>query len=185
MAAYATEQELIEALRKGESPAFRALYVKHFSMVRYLVIHNSGRDEDAWDVFQEATVALYEQLRAGTFTQKSSLKTWLYAVCRNKWLKQLEKRKRNVRFTDFEAVEEVALPEEKAEDEAMHKMFRQSLEKLGAQCRKLLLLFYFFKKSMDEIASELGYTNADNAKAQKYKCLQKLKTIYKNTAVAQ
>lgn len=183
MAAFADEKELLDGLRKGDSNAFRAVYVQHFSMVRYLVINNNGREEDARDIFQETTVVLYEQLSAGTFTQKSSLKTWLYAVSRNKWLKQLEKRKRNVRFSDFENVEEVTLPEEKNEDEATHKMLRQNLEKLGAQCRKLLLLFYFFKKSMDEIAQELHYTNADNAKAQKYKCLQKLKTLYKTAAV--
>ena len=57
-------------------------------------------------------------------------------------------------------------------------MLRKSLARLGTGCRKLLLLFYFFKKNMEEIAVELNYTNADNAKSQKYKCLQKLKTVY-------
>jgi hypothetical protein len=31
---------------------------------------------------------------------------------------------------------------------------------------------------MDEIAEKFGYTNADNAKNQKYKCLQRLKRIF-------
>lgn len=38
---------------------------------------------------------------------------------------------------------------------------------------------------MQELALEFGYTNADNAKTQKYKCLVRLKKIffaqYKNT----
>lgn len=184
MASYATEKDLLDALRRGDSSAFRKVYVLHFNMIRYLITQNNGREEDARDIFQEALVALYEQLSAGTFKQQSSLKTWLYAVCRNKWLKQLEKKKRNVRFTDFEETENIALPEENAKDDSVHKMLRSSLEQLGVQCRKMLLLFYYFRKSMDEIAGDLGYTNADNAKAQKYKCLQKLKTIYKNTAAA-
>jgi hypothetical protein len=40
------------------------------------------------------------------------------------------------------------------------------------------------KKSMTDIAGSFGYTNADNAKNQKYKCLMRLKklffTVYKN-----
>ena len=31
------------------------------------------------------------------------------------------------------------------------------------------------KMSMEEIAEKFGYTNSDNAKTQKYKCLQRLK----------
>jgi hypothetical protein len=31
---------------------------------------------------------------------------------------------------------------------------------------------------MEEIAEKFGYTNADNAKTQKYKCLQRLKKYF-------
>ena len=179
---FAGDTDLLEALRKGDSSAFRKVYLQYFSMVRYLIINNSGREEDASDIFQEAMIVLYEQVCAGTFTQQSSLKTWIYAVCRNKWLKQLEKRKRNIRFHDFEKTDSLLIAEENTEDDWVHQQLRKSLEQLGVPCRKLLLLFYYFRKSMEEIASDLNYTNADNAKAQKYKCLQKLKSFYKNAA---
>src|ERR1700742_3401771 len=102
MAEFTTENELFEGLRRGDSSAFRKVYVLHFNMVNYLIVKNNGREEDAHDIFQEAMVALFEQLSSGKFEQRSSLKTWIYAVCRNKWLKQLEKQKRNVRLVDFE-----------------------------------------------------------------------------------
>lgn len=178
MAEFTTENELFAGLRRGDSSAFRKVYVLHFNMVKYLIIKNSGREEDAHDIFQEAMVALFEQLSSGKFEQRSSLKTWIYAVCRNKWLKQLEKQKRNVRLVDFENADDVLLPEELAEGNEKSATLRKSLEQLGVQCRKLLLLYYYFKKSMEEIAADLNYTNADNAKSQKYKCLQKLKSIY-------
>lgn len=170
------EQQLALGLARGESSAFKSLYTKHYAMVRYLVVNNSGREDDARDVFQEAMVVLYEQARDGKLPENSSLKTWIYAICRNKWLRHLEKNKRQAKFTDFE---EVDLAIETSPDENdMHRILRDSLGRLGVGCRKLLLLFYYFKKSMEEIAGELNYTNADNAKAQKYKCIQKLKTIY-------
>jgi RNA polymerase sigma factor (sigma-70 family) len=173
--------ELFEGLRKADSSAFRKVYVLHFNMVKYFIIKNNGREEDAHDIFQETMVVLFEQLSSGKFEQKSSLKTWIYAVCRNKWLKQLEKQKRNVRLVDFERADEIILPEELNETNEKSKSLRKSLEQLGVQCRKLLLLYYYFKKSMEEIAVDLNYTNADNAKSQKYKCLQKLKSIYSST----
>src|SRR6187551_622404 len=151
MTAYTNEQELLAALRKSDSSAFRKVYVMHFNMVKYFILKNNGSEEDAHDIFQEAMVVLFEQLSAGKFELTSSLKTWLYAVCRNKWLKQLEKQKRNVRLVDFESADDVLLPEEVEDENEKMQQLRKSLTRLGVGCRKLLLLFYYFKKSMEEI----------------------------------
>lgn len=173
----ADDAQIAADLARGDSAAFRKLYTLYFGMVRYLVCNNSGKEEDARDIFQEAMVVLYEQARDGKLPENSSLKTWIYAICRNKWLRQLEKNSRQSRFTDFEDFDE-SIAAEETEDSNVHALLRESLSRLGVGCRKLLLLFYYFKKSMEEIATELNYTNADNAKSQKYKCIQKLKTIY-------
>jgi hypothetical protein len=59
------------------------------------------------------------------------------------------------------------------------------MQRIGEPCKSLLQAFYIEKKSMPEIAVAFGYTNADNAKTQKYKCLIRLKKLffaqYKNT----
>jgi RNA polymerase sigma factor (sigma-70 family) len=172
--------DILERIAKGESKAFREIYVDYFGMVRYLIINNSGTEDEAKDIFQEVMVLLYEKVNEGNFELSSSLKTWIYAVCRNKWLKQLGKKKKNYRFTDFEQFD--AVDEAVEENNSMHETLRNSMSRLGVGCRKILLLFYYFKKSMEEIATELNYTNADNAKAQKYKCIQKLKALYATNA---
>lgn len=180
MPRYTTDAELITGMRSGDSIAFKEAHVRYFAMVRYLVLNNNGRPEDAQDVFQEALVILYEQLCSNRFEQQSSLKTWIYAVCRNRWLKQLERKSRQTKFIDFETAETILIPEEKEERSLQHRQLREALTRMGGQCRKLLLLFYYFRKSMEEIALELNYTNADNAKTQKYKCIQRLRTTYSN-----
>lgn len=172
-----TENELLDGLKKGADTAFRKMYVLHFNMIRYLVIKNSGREEDAADVFQDALLVLYEKLNQPDFVLTSSLKTFLYSVCRNLWLKRLEKSRRES-FTDFEEYEPAAEEEEENDRSEEKAKLRRHLAALGEQCRKVLTLFYYFKKNMEEIAAELGYTNADNAKNQKYKCLQRLKAAY-------
>jgi hypothetical protein len=54
----------------------------------------------------------------------------------------------------------------------------KAMAKIGEPCKSLLEAFYINKKQMQEIALEFKYTNADNAKTQKYKCLVRLKKLF-------
>jgi len=64
------------------------------------------------------------------------------------------------------------------------QVMEKALLSLGEPCKSLLEAFYLQKRNMTEIAGSFGYTNADNAKNQKYKCLMRLKklffAVYKN-----
>ena len=57
-------------------------------------------------------------------------------------------------------------------------LMEKALIKIGEPCKSILEAYYIQKKSMPEIAETFGYTNADNAKTQKYKCLVRLKKIF-------
>ena len=54
----------------------------------------------------------------------------------------------------------------------------EALTHLGEPCRSLLEGFYLLDKSMQDLTAEHGYTNADTAKTQKYKCLTRLKKLF-------
>ncbi|MNR59372.1 hypothetical protein D3C85_1806190 [compost metagenome] len=49
---------------------------------------------------------------------------------------------------------------------------------LGEPCKTILHDFYIQNRSMQDICEKFGYTNTDNAKTQKYKCLQRLKKLF-------
>jgi hypothetical protein len=53
-----------------------------------------------------------------------------------------------------------------------------AMGKIGEPCKSLLEAYYIQKKQMQVIATDFGYTNADNAKTQKYKCLVRLKKLF-------
>ena len=57
-------------------------------------------------------------------------------------------------------------------------MMEAAMAKVGEPCKSLLEAYYIQKKHMIEIAADFGYTNADNAKTQKYKCLVRLKKLF-------
>lgn len=170
------DQELLQGLRTGRQEAFQRLYQQHYPMVRFLVVQNSGTVTEADDVFQDALLVLIGKLRQGEFQLTASLKTFLYSISRNIWLKRL-RDKGKTKLIDFENPVEVAVEEPEESQEPLLKMLRASLETIGDACRKVLERFYFLKMSMEEIATELGYTNADTVKTQKYKCILRLKKL--------
>lgn len=57
-------------------------------------------------------------------------------------------------------------------------LMESAMNKIGEPCKTLLEAYYIHKKSMLQIAEEFGYTNTDNAKTQKYKCLVRLKKLF-------
>ena len=174
------EEALLRGFARNERKAVEAIYKNSFNMVQSLIINNNGSAEDAKDIFQEAMIVLYEKVRAGNFELQCQIKTYIYSVSRRLWLKRLQQLSR---FTaDIHGVE-TAIPveddiEKHEKRDAEFEMMNKALNNLGEPCKSLLEAFYIKKKSMLEIASGFGYTNAENAKNQKYKCLMRLKKIF-------
>ena len=71
--------------------------------------------------------------------------------------------------------EEIELHEKRLAD---FSIMETAMSKIGEPCKSLLEAYYIQKKQMQQIATEFGYTNADNAKTQKYKCLVRLKKLF-------
>ena len=77
---------------------------------------------------------------------------------------------------------EIPQPEENDDDvffqlSDLQELLTKQFIKLDENCQKILQLFYYDNLSMAIIAERTGYTNADNAKTQKYRCIQKLQGL--------
>lgn len=174
------ELELLKGLAAGDKKAIETIYKDNYNMVQSLIINNNGTIQEAKDVFQEAMIVLFEKARSGNFELTSQIKTYVYSVCRRIWLKRLQQLNRY--SVEMESVEEIIPVEEDLEayekrDEE-YVMLERAIASLGEPCKSLIESFYFQKRNMQEIASQFGYTNADNAKNQKYKCLMRLKKLF-------
>lgn len=185
-----TDDELLAGVANGSDLALTQLYRRFFPMILHLVTSNSGSDDDARDIYQETLVVLYEKVSQGSLELHCQLKTYLYSVGRRLWLKQLTIRSRlrgpnsgssSGAFLRNESEAAVPVDDDLAEHEARDRQFElmgDSLERLGEPCRTLLEDFYIRHLSMQEITDKFGYTNTDNAKTQKYKCLMRLKRLF-------
>ncbi len=173
-----SEEEILLLLQQGDEKLLRQVYRQHYQMVINLVMNNGGSLQEAKDVYQESVIIFYEKVRDVDFVLNCRIKTFLYSVGRRLWLKQLQRKNRYTsQLTDTEEYVELNR-EELGEKEDQFNAMHIALESLGEPCRSILKDFYLNNQSMDEITEKFGYTNADNAKNQKYKCLKRLKKVF-------
>lgn len=172
------EKALLQGLARNDKKAIETIYRENYNMIQALVINNNGNTDDAKDVFQEAMIVLFEKVQTGTFELNCQIRTFVYSVSKRIWLKKLMQQNR---FTITDGYETVVVDEEVEDHEkrnAEFTMMEKAMSGLGEPCKSLLEAFYLEKKSMQEIATGFGYTNAENAKNQKYKCLMRLKKLF-------
>ncbi len=170
----------MQGLAANDKASIETIYREIYPVIQSFIVKNNGYPDDARDIFQEAMIVLYEKVTSGTFELTCQIKTYLYSVCRRLWLKRLQQLQRY--NPAIESVNEVISVEEELDSHEKRSadliIMENALHKIGEPCKSLLEAYYLQKKSMPEIADFFGYTNADNAKTQKYKCLVRLKKIF-------
>lgn len=164
---------------KGESNfAFGKLYKDYFPIVRKFILNNSGSCDDADDIFQDTMMVLLEKLRQDSFVLTASLKTYVMAIAKNLWLKNLrykpivvdeELLKNNHFFIDIQH----AIDDEKSYMDKL--MF--FMNKISDHCNRLIHDMFFKYKSIEEIQVEYGYTSRHSAINQKHKCVEQIRKV--------
>lgn len=174
-----SERSLLQGLARNDKKAIETIYKENYNLVQALVVNNSGTSEDAKDIFQEAMIVLYEKVQSGSFELNCQIRTFVYSVSKRLWLKRLIQQNR---FSISDGHEEVVSVDEEMDEHERRNtefvMMEKAMNGLGEPCKSLLEAFYLQKKSMQEIAGNFGYTNSENAKNQKYKCLMRLKKLF-------
>jgi RNA polymerase sigma factor (sigma-70 family) len=168
------EQEIIIGLRGRNLGIMEYLYQQYYPMILDLIQKNGGTDEDASDIFQEGMIVVYEKVQDSTFEWRSTVKTYLYAVCRNKWLMEL-RSKRNKATTTLDDNRDISEDTSIQRDiiaSERNELMRKHFKNLGKDCRQVLELF-FQSKSLREIGQIMKYSEA-YAKKKKFYCQQKL-----------
>lgn len=167
------EEEIFERIKRGDEKALEVIYKKYYRMMTKLVVTNSGTEDEARDVYQDALVVFWQKARSGNLVLTSKMSTYIYSICQNLWRKELDRKKR---LSNEEKDSSESIDMDKPERE---KIIAQCMEQLGETCRKVLMYYYFDELSMQEIADKLGFANTDTAKTKKYKCKQKLDELVK------
>ena len=180
-----SEQQLLKALAKGDRVATETIYKQQYPIIKSWLLKNGSSDDDAADIFQESMVVLFGKVQSADFTLTCAVGTYLFSISKNLWFKRLQQQQREPgRLYDNSGDDEdggIAYEEDiniHHEREAHFNQLNSALDQIGEPCRSLLQAFYHKDKSMQEIAADFGYTNPENAKTQKYKCLTRLRKLF-------
>lgn len=176
-----TVDEILEGLQRHDKDVLTYIYKSFYQQIKYLIIRNSGTEEDAQDIYQEALIVLYrKKVEKNLEIQNCSFNTYLYSVCRLLWLKQLEKKKLTVEeFVEEEKL--VSVDEdiiEVYERSDRFKIFQKHFSRLKEDCQKVLKLA-MNKTTLKDIAVIMGYKSEKYAKKRKYQCKETLVTLIK------
>ena len=110
--------------------------------MKYYIIANSGSEDDAADIFQEALMDIYKQAKHNDLQLTCPFEPFLLLVCKRKWLNELKKRGRQPVTKDTEDVsigEDVfALAEQLQRSDTKMQIFLACFQELGAACQEIL-----------------------------------------------
>jgi RNA polymerase sigma factor (sigma-70 family) len=156
------DQRYLQGLVENSSTVIREIYEKFATKVKSYILKNSGDEEDAADILQEALINIYRQAKNGALMLSCPFEAFLLLVCKRKWLNELKKRGSNRVTNDLEhvsdtGVDELALAEQVMEQDQKTNLFLAMFEKLGDTCKNIIRIS-LNGKPQDENAATLGLT---------------------------
>jgi RNA polymerase sigma factor (sigma-70 family) len=169
--------ELLNGIQRNDTIVLQYIYKNFYSKINFFIKKNTGDDEDANDIFQEAIIIIYRKLKANDVVLDCSFETYLYSICRFLWLKELDKRK-----IEQENIKDNQEFQEDIYDEELEKMvdlndryrlYQKHFTNLGKDCQKVLQL-HFEKVSLKNIAQIMGFKSEKYAKKRKFRCKEYL-----------
>ena len=180
--AFQDDDVLLRSLANGQSDALEFIYKTIYPTVEKMVFKMNGTTDEAYDIFQDTVTIVYEKARRNELQLTCRFSTYVVAIAKHLWLKNRSGKKKSPISVPFEAIEQyLPLAEISDHFEVMESNVARLAAcflEIGEPCASLLKAFYLQNKSMQVITDEFGYTNADNAKTQKYKCLNRLRKLF-------
>lgn len=165
---------MVEGFKVGDKQVIQELYDQLFPALKQWLKLNSGSEEDAEDVFQEAMVAAFRKLQEPNFHLNHELTTYIFAIAKKLWLQKLRRQGVHAKYEQFLSTQsDVEDLESVIEEQESLELYRFYFNKLDEACKKLLT-FVFRGKSMAEIQEYFGFKNEAHARKRKFRCKNEL-----------
>ncbi len=183
-----SEEQIPDLIRNGkDKEVIPHLYKKVFPLVENYIRKNSGRKEDASDVFQDCLLLFYKQVIKNTFDPKYKVYGYLYRISINLWINKIKKEQR-IQYLETvgdEAFEEEPSPWDRPPERTDENVIRSLFSGIGEKCVELLTNTVYYNLLMEDIMIRMGFRSVDAVKMQQQRCKQKLiKEIENNPALA-
>lgn len=170
--------QLVDSLKRGDEKTIGSIYNDNRNGFILFASRYEISKEDIIDIYQDAVIVLCENAKKGLLDNlQSNISTYLYSIGKYMIFHKLKKDGKN-------SIKEEAILDnldwdfyEEEQENIQVQLLQKAWNKLGEQCKKVLQLFYYEEKKLDEIMEILAYTNKDVLKSQKSRCLKQLKDL--------
>ncbi|MBA6152061.1 RNA polymerase sigma factor [Gelidibacter maritimus] len=182
-----SQLQLLKAIKANDSVVLKQLYVNNYHKIETLVLKNNGSKEHAKDIYQEAFIVVWKNVKNDRFIpeNETALQGYLYRIARNKWMDILRSpsfKKTKIIQHELNVLDkgiDLNDHEKDGKQEFFEKRLEQTMEafkNLGAPCKELLTAFYYEKASLREIANKLKIEE-NSVRTKKYRCMEKLRQL--------
>jgi RNA polymerase sigma-70 factor, ECF subfamily len=153
----ANDREVIEACRRGDYDAFRALFDAHKDRIYSIALRYSGDPATAMDIAQETFLKLLSSIQ--DFRGSARFESWLYRVVVNACLDHRRRGRRLIPFLDG-LIDAVKAPAESVLNKLMRAEEEQDVQRVVSRLRPdqriVVVLRYTEGLSYDQIAELMG-----------------------------
>ncbi|MEA1885686.1 MAG: RNA polymerase sigma factor [Bacteroidota bacterium] len=170
-----SDKKLIEGIRKGDDKSVNYLYESFFDTIKSYVLKNTGTEDDAYDIFQDAMMVLFKKAQLNHLHENTDIRAYVFGISRNLWHEHLRRNRKSVEITE-ELVDDY--DPSKLLDTPLEQIVQRSFLKLKPECQEVLNMAI---KGYDysEIARKMNYKSEDYARRKKYLCKEALIKIVK------
>jgi RNA polymerase sigma factor (sigma-70 family) len=160
-----TVTELIDGLRRRDNRVLAFIYKTFYPPIVKFILTNSGTEEDAKDIFQEALIVVFRNIKEKSdFKLESGFQTYLYSIARLLWLKHLrDSRNQDRNLKENHPYIEFEEPKPFNEEDIRYSVYQRAFLNMPPDCQNIL------KMSVDgisqkEIAEKLGFKSENYIK---------------------
>lgn len=180
------QQDKVSELSSDEKSIRKFYDENREPFVRYLLKHYPLRREEIEDLYQEAFIALHQNIQSGRLKELTgALSTYLLQIGIYKAKDRFKSKEH--RMTDYLENKEWMDWNKFLRDDLENDLKKEQeviiyemVSKMESPCKEILFGYYYDDYSMETLATQLGYKDASVAKASKYKCMQKIRNVVRN-----
>lgn len=177
-----TYEDIVRKWYNKVRPLFVNTLKKRFASLSY---------DDIEDLYQQAFLAIYENLQAGRVREDTSWNSYIIQIGLNLATKEL--RHSGITDSIYESggdneeghqqisrTVDLLLSQLTTEDDSLYQnvnalsLLGEELNHTPEPCNSIIRLFYYDDMSMDEIAVAVNFKNATTAKSKKSQCMKTL-----------
>jgi len=182
-----SDADILYGIRHRDNDVLEYIYKRFFPSVHKIVKERGGDEHDARDLFQDAVVILFKNIRNGKIRIKGSFPAYFLVMCRFLWYeaRDADPSTRETLLDQLGESQLESLAETPADTEEKRsairndfdlrkeKIYQKHYRYLTTDCKKVLTMFYR-KRGYEHIAHKMGYSSAGYARRKKYLCWRHL-----------